>query len=205
MIPHVCIHMRMSMLLSSLWLVVLPSCCSMKLTQANQEYWNDETEISDDSKAEGYLASSGLKEDTFRFRKLLHEKGKARIVEITIQKNRQKSGIARIKEVSLPFDPGNRELYSIRVIQKKEAFNFHFRESMGSREWIIGKQGKNPRLFMAEKGKEYANHMLFPEFERSHRNGFLPAVRNLGYVATVPCDLITLPPLFFWYTGMIAQ
>jgi hypothetical protein len=197
--------MKLQLLLSAILMVLLPSCCSPMLAEANRIYRSDMTEIRDDARAEGYLVTRKGGKETFRFRGLLHEKDAARIVEITVPQNHRINGSADLREVDHPFQPGNKPLHSLRVIQNKEAFNFHFRKSVDSRQWIIGKRDDGPRLFMAPKGEEFANHLLHMDLKMVHRSKSVAALRNLGYVGTVPCDVVTFPLLFGFFSGLIPQ
>jgi len=195
--------MKPQLLLFTILMVLLPSCCSQKLAMINQGHLNHLIEIRDDARAEGYLAFRKGGKETFRFRSLLHEKTKPRIVEITLPANRFRSSQADLREVSQPYQPGSQPIYVLRVLQPNDAIPYYSgKKCQNSREWAIGKLSGNPRLFMAPKGRVYTDHSLRTELRMVRRSTGEAVLRNLAYVVTVPCDVVSFPVIVTSFYGM---
>jgi hypothetical protein len=159
---------------------------------------SDATEIRMGAVGDGYLVSRKGNMETIRFRNLLHEKGSPRIVEVVAPVNRSKNSTARLREVSEPFEPDNKTRYSIHMVDGERRMPPNRDISVDSNEFIISVNSSEMRLFVGKKGNPYANHLLFTHLQKVRRNETLASLRNLGYVATVPPDLILIPAGLFY-------
>ena len=194
------LHMHLKFIFAAIPMLLLSSCCTTKLAEANKNYMNNLTEIRDDSKAEGYLVSTKGGTETFRFRNVLHEeKDSPRTVEISVPEDRTKNRSAEMREVDAPYEPKNKTRYSLRVVQQKETYQQGSQFSLNSRELIIGKDVSNPRLFLGPQGRHYTNHLLKTDLRKVHRSDVVAGLRCLGYAGTSSADALIAPVYFSWF------
>lgn len=179
-------------------LLMALSSCSYKLEDSNRRYMSDFTEMRAGAVGEGYLIARRGNVKTFRFRNLLHEEDSPRIVEITAPVDRRKSSRARMQEVEASFEPGYRTRYSLRILDAKEGFPPNRGIANSSSELIVGISSSHPRLCIGHKGEPYANHLLHTHLHKVRRNQAVASIRNLGYAATAPADLIIIPAGLFY-------
>lgn len=179
-------------------LLMTLSSCSYQLADLNRKYMSDATEIRMGAVGDGYLVSRKGNMETIRFRNLLHDKGSPRIVELVSPINRNKNSTARLQEVSEPFEPGNKTRYTIRMVDGERRMPPNRDISVDSNEFIISANSSEMRLFIGKKGNSYANHHLFTHLHKVRRSETLASLRNLGYVATIPPDLIIIPAGLFY-------
>lgn len=171
------------------------SSCSLRLKEANKAYLDDSTEVRDDARAEGYLVSTRKGTELWRFRGLLHERGEPRIVEIKVPENRARNAQAWMTEVDAEFAPDARPVVPLRVETDEHViFRLGYNERNPGREWVLGKnRPSNLRLLIGREGHRNTNHFLHTDLRKVRRNDGVATMRNLGYMATVPVDVVIVP------------